>query len=167
MSSALEELPMQHNAQQAPQLISRHQFPSASAESTGELSSMRRRRAWVGSLEQLFDHASRYPPSQFPHPDSDVPLQLQTRLDLACRSTLRAIKDVLADHHQPVTAAALRQLKTFVGDPSASPLFGDNPYTAQHAARAPAKLHLPTVVMVLRRRPIRLGGDASSWEAVP
>jgi hypothetical protein len=134
MSSALEELPMQLNAQRAPQL-SRHQFPSAPAESTGKLSSMRRRRAWVGSLEQLLDQASRYPPSQFPHPDSDVPLLLQTRVILACRPALLAIKDALADHHHPVTADALWQLKTFLSDPSASPLFGDNPYTAQHAAR--------------------------------
>ena len=126
---------MQHNAQQAPQLISRHQFPSASAESTGELSSMRRRRAWVGSLEQLLDHASRYPPSQFPHPDSDVPFLLHTRVILACRPALLAIKDALADHHHPVTADALRQLQTFLSDPSVSPLFGANPYTAQHAAR--------------------------------
>jgi hypothetical protein len=109
----------------------RQRFPLAA--SLGKPAGMRRRRAWARSVEQLLNHASRYPPSQIPHPHCEA--MLQTRVVLACRSALLAIKQILADQRQPISVAALRQLQTFLTDPSASPLFGDNPFAAQHAAR--------------------------------
>jgi hypothetical protein len=40
----------------------------------------------------------------------------------------------LGDTRQPIPPVALRRLKSFLTDPSASPLFGTNPVTARRAA---------------------------------
>ena len=52
---------------------------------------------------------------------------MSTRVIWACRPELLAIKEALQDHRQPISTAALRQLKTFLTDPLASPLFGTDP----------------------------------------
>jgi hypothetical protein len=59
---------------------------------------------------------------------------LRTEVVWACRPSLLAIKGVLGDPRQPISAVALRQLKTFLTDPSASPLFGTDPTAARRAA---------------------------------
>jgi hypothetical protein len=46
-----------------------------------------------------------------------------------------AAAGALGDERQPVSAAALRQLKRFLTDPSASPLYGDDSATARRAAQ--------------------------------
>jgi hypothetical protein len=51
------------------------------------------------------------------------------------RPALLAITGVLGDQRQPVSAAALRQLKTFLCQTSRSPLFGDDPGAAHRAAQ--------------------------------
>jgi len=53
----------------------------------------------------------------------------------ACRPALQAIAGVLGDERQPISAAALRQLKRFLCDPGVSPLFGDDPGAARRAAQ--------------------------------
>lgn len=96
---------------------------------------MWRRRSNVRSVERLLDAASRIlPASQFPHPDWEAPLLLRAEVVWACRPALLAIKDVLGDPRQPISAVALRHLKTFLTDPSASPLFGTDPTAARRAA---------------------------------
>ena len=101
----------------------------------GKLPSMRRRRAWARRLDQLLDTASRNPSAwRFPHPDFEAPLQLSTRVIWACRPELLAIKAVLQDDRQPVSSAALRQLKAFLTDPGVSALFGTDPGAARQAA---------------------------------
>jgi hypothetical protein len=47
---------------------------------------------------------------------------------------LAAINAALLDQRQPVSAQALRQLKPFLQDPNASPLFGEDPALARKAA---------------------------------
>jgi hypothetical protein len=102
----------------------------------GNLPRMRRRRAWARRLNQLLDAASRNPSAwRFPHPDFEAPLQLSTRVIWACRPELLAIKAVLQDYRQPVSSAALRQLKAFLTDPGISALFGTNPGAARQAAQ--------------------------------
>jgi hypothetical protein len=67
-----------------------------------------------------------------------IVLRLPTRLCRgviwACRPALLAIKGVLGDARQPISAVARRHLRTFLTDPSASPLFGTDPTTARRAA---------------------------------
>jgi hypothetical protein len=53
----------------------------------------------------------------------------------ACRSDLRVIQSALLDGRQHIPGVALRQLKVFLTDPSASPLFGRDPFVARRAAR--------------------------------
>ena len=114
--------------------IIRPQRPPEDA-SIGKLPSMRRRQAWTQSVQRLLDSASRSSPaSQFPHPDWEGPLLLRTEVILACRSELLAIIGALGDERQPISSAAVRQLKTFVTDPGASPLFGSDPRSARRAA---------------------------------
>ena len=59
---------------------------------------------------------------------------MSTRVVWACRPELLAMKEALQDHRQPISAAALRQLKTFLTDPLVSPLFGTDPRAAGQAA---------------------------------
>lgn len=114
--------------------IIRPQGPPEDA-SIGKLPSMRRRQAWGRSVQRLLDDASRSSPaSHFPHPDWEAPLLLRTEVILACRPQLLAIIGALGNEQQPISAAAVRQLKTFVTDPSASPLFGGDPRSARRAA---------------------------------
>jgi hypothetical protein len=103
--------------------------------SIGRQPGMRQRRSSARSVERLLDASSRsLPASQFPHPDWEAPLVLRTEVVWACRPSLLAIKGVLGDPRQPISAVALRQLKTFLTDPSASPLFGTDPTAARRAA---------------------------------
>jgi hypothetical protein len=59
---------------------------------------------------------------------------MATRVVWACHPELLAIKEALQDHRQPISAAALRQLKTFLTDVGVSPLFGTDPRAARQAA---------------------------------
>jgi hypothetical protein len=96
---------------------------------------MRRRRTWSRRIDRLMDAAGRNPTAwRFPHPDFEAPLPMSTRVVWACRPDLLAIKEALQDHRQPISAAALRQLKTFLTDPLVSPLFGTNPQATSQAA---------------------------------
>ena len=58
---------------------------------------------------------------------------MSTRVVWACRPELLAIKEALQDHRQPISAAALRQLKTFLTDVGVSRLFGTDPLAAHQA----------------------------------
>jgi hypothetical protein len=99
----------------------------------GTLPSMRRRRSWSRKIDRLVDAANR-PAWRFPHPDFEAPLPMSTRVVWGCRPELLAIKEALQDYRQPISTAALRQLKTFLTDPLASPLFGCDPRAAGQAA---------------------------------
>jgi hypothetical protein len=102
---------------------------------SGKLPSMRRRHAWSRTVDRLLDAASRNRSAwRFPHPDFEAPLLMSTRVVWACRPELLAIKEALQDHRQPISAAALRQLKTFLTDVGVSPLFGTDPLAAHQAA---------------------------------
>jgi hypothetical protein len=115
------------------QVITRRRRAPALDASLGKLPSMRR-RAWAQSVQRLLDDASRSSSGvQFPHPDWEAPLLLRTKVVLACRPELLAIKDALHDARQPISAAAVQQLKAFLTDPSVSPLFGGDPLAARRA----------------------------------
>jgi hypothetical protein len=102
----------------------------------GKVPSMRRRRAWSRRIDQLLDAASRKPSTwRFPHPEFEAPLLMSTRVVWACRPELLAIKEALQDHRQPISAAALRQLKTFLTGTGTSPLYGTDPRVARRAAQ--------------------------------
>jgi hypothetical protein len=64
----------------------------------------------------------------------EAPLMLRTQVVLACHAELAAINAALLDQRQPISAQALRQLKPFLNDPSASPLFSEDPALARKAA---------------------------------
>jgi hypothetical protein len=101
----------------------------------GKLPSMRRRYAWSRKVDRLLDAASRNRSAwRFPHPDFEAPLLMATRVVWACRPELLAIEEALQDHRQPISAAALRKLKTFLTDVGVSPLFGTDPRAARQAA---------------------------------
>jgi hypothetical protein len=103
---------------------------------TGQPPSMRRRRAWSSRIDRLLDAASRDQSIwRFPHPDFEAPLLMSTRVVWACRPELLAIKEALQDQRQPISTAALRQLKTFLADTGGSPLFGTDPRVARQAAQ--------------------------------
>ena len=102
----------------------------------GKLPSMRRRRAWSRRIDRLLEAASRNRSAwRFPHPDYEAPLLMSTRVVWACRPELLAISEALQDQRQPISAAALRQLKTFLADPGASPLYRTDPRLAGQAAQ--------------------------------
>jgi hypothetical protein len=102
----------------------------------GKLPSMRQRRACSRRIDRLLDAASCNRSAwRFPHPDFEAPLPMSTRVVWACRSELLAIREALQDHRQPISAAALRQLKTLLIDTGSSPLFGTDPRRARQAAQ--------------------------------
>jgi hypothetical protein len=88
-------------------------------------------------VHRLLEAVSRSAPPwwQIPHPYWDFPPLTRRQVVWACRPALLAIADALRDGRQPISAAALRQLRTFRCDPSVSPLFGDDPGAARRAAR--------------------------------
>jgi hypothetical protein len=106
-------------------------------EAIGTLPSMRRRRTWARSVHRLLEAVSRGAPTrwQYPHPYWDFPPLTRREVVWACRPALLAIAGALGDEQQPISGAALRQLKTFLCDPSISPLFGDDPGAARRAAQ--------------------------------
>jgi hypothetical protein len=129
------ELPMLVIWQRLQRTLIKRQRTAAQDGSIGRLPGMRRRRSSARSVERLLDAASRsLPASQFPHPDWEAPLLLRTEVVWACRPALLAIKGVLGDARQPISAVALQHLNTFLTDPSASPLYGTNPTAARRAA---------------------------------
>jgi hypothetical protein len=65
----------------------------------------------------------------------DYPPLTRREVIWACRPALLAIAGALDDQRQPISAAALRQLKTFLCHPSVSPLFGSDPGAARRAAQ--------------------------------
>ena len=103
----------------------------------GKLPSMRRRRARARSVHRMLQAVSRSSPSwwQVRHPYWDFPPLIRRKVVWACRPALLAIADALGDQRQPISAAALRELKTFLCDPNVSPLFGDDPAAARQAAQ--------------------------------
>jgi len=109
--------------------------PATEVITIGVLPSMRRRRGWARSVERLLAAAGHRPDGrQFRHPDWEAPLMLRTQVVLACHAELAAINAALLDQRQPISAQALRQLKPFLNDPNASPLFGEDPALARKAA---------------------------------
>jgi hypothetical protein len=72
---------------------------------------------------------------QGPHPYWDFPPLICREVVWACRPELLAMADALRDERQPISALALRQLKSFLTKPTVSPLFGDDPPAARQAAR--------------------------------
>jgi hypothetical protein len=118
-------------------IVTRRQGTANQAETIGKLPSMRRRRAWARSVYRLLQAVSRGCPAwwQYPHPYWDFPPLTLRQVVWACRPALLAIAATLCDQRQPISAAALRQLRTFLCDPSVSPLFGDDPVVARGAAQ--------------------------------
>lgn len=83
----------------------------------GNLPSIRRRRSWARSVEQLLESASRYrAASHVAHPEWEAPMLLRTEVVRACEAELLAIKGALLDQRQPISAQALQQLKRFLLD---------------------------------------------------
>jgi hypothetical protein len=118
------------------QCLTRPWWPTQHGGLFAKLPSMRRRRAWARRLDQLLDAASRNPSAwRFPHPDFEAPLQLSTRVVWPCRPELLAIMAVLQEYRQPISSAALQQLKAFLTDPGVSALFGTDPGAARQAAQ--------------------------------
>jgi hypothetical protein len=109
-------------------IVTHRQGAAEQAETVGKLPSMRRRRAWARSVQRLLDAADHCSCWCFP------PLT-RRQVVWACRPALLAVAAALCDDRQPISAAALRQLKTFLCDPSVSPLFGDDPGAACRAAQ--------------------------------
>lgn len=70
----------------------------------------------------------------FPTRNWEAPLPLSTKVVKAGRPELLAVKEALLDTRRPTSAAAVQQRKTFLSDPSASPLFGGDPIIARRAA---------------------------------
>jgi hypothetical protein len=118
-------------------IVTQRERAAELGETIGKLPSMRRRRAWARSIHRLLEAVSRSAPTwwQYPHPYWDYPPLTRRQVIWACRPALLAIAATLCDEQQPISAAALRQLKTFLCDPCASPLFDDDPAAARRAAR--------------------------------
>jgi hypothetical protein len=118
-------------------IVTGRQRASEQVGTLGEQPSMRRRRAWARSVHLSLDVVGHCcsPWWQLPHPYWDFPPLLRREVVWACRPALLAVAGALGDERQPVSAAALRQLRRFLTDPTASPLFGDDPATARRAAR--------------------------------
>jgi hypothetical protein len=106
------------------------------ADTVGRPPSMRQRRAWSRSVHRLLEAVSGCSPWwQFPHPYWDFPPLIRREVVWACRPSLLTIAAILVDERQPISATTLRQLKRFLTDPSASPLFGNDPMAARRAAQ--------------------------------
>ena len=118
-------------------IVTHHQHAAEQDGTIGRLPSMRQRQSWARSVHRLLEAVSRGAPArwQYPHPYWDFPPLTRRQVIWACRPALLAIAGVLGDERQPVSAAALRQLKRFLTDPSVSPLFGDDPRVARRAAQ--------------------------------
>jgi hypothetical protein len=132
-----EEPSVLAGAHRVVRIVTHRQGAAEQAETIGKLLSMRRRRAWARSVQRLLEAAGRCYSSwwQRPHPSWDLPPLIRREVIWACRPALLAIAAALGDQRQPISAAALRQLKTFLCDPSVSPLFGDDPAVACRAAQ--------------------------------
>ena len=118
------------------QKLTRSRGASAQTKVIAKPASVRRRRAWAQAVHQLVDRASRSRSgSQFPHPEWEAPLLLSTNVVRACCPELLAVEAARLDARQPISAAAVQQLKTFLSDPGAPPLFGGDPVIARRAAR--------------------------------
>ena len=115
-------------------LIGRDSVASLDA-SMGKLPSMRRRRRWARSVEQVLEEANESRAAQFAHPEWEGSIRLRTDVVLACQAELLAIQGAPLDHRQPISAQALQQLKRFLLDPGTSALFGGNPALARRAVR--------------------------------
>jgi hypothetical protein len=118
-------------------IVTHRRYAAEQDGTIGRLPSMRQRRVWARAVHRLLDAASRCYPAwwQFPHPFWDFPPLTRREVVWACRPPLLAIAEALCDEQQPISAAALRQLKTFLCDPSVSLLFGDDPGAARRAAQ--------------------------------
>jgi hypothetical protein len=115
--------------------LTRSRGAPAQAKVIAKLAGMRRRHPWAQAVQQRVDSASRSASAaQFPHPDWEAPLLLSTKVVKAGRPELLAVKEALLDTRRPISAAAVQQRKTFLSDPSASPLFGGDPIIARRAA---------------------------------
>lgn len=113
-------------------IVTGRQRTSEQAGPLDGLPGMRRRRAWARSVHGLLEADCRC--QRRPHPYWDFPPLVRREVVWACRPALLAVAGVLGDERQPVSAAALRQLKRFLTDPSTSPLFGDDPAMARRTA---------------------------------
>jgi hypothetical protein len=134
-SLADKELAMRASLQRVLHALTGRRPPATEDMTIGVLPSMRRRRGWARSVERLLAAAGHRPDArQFRHPDWEAPLMLRTQVVRTCHAELAAINAALLDQRQPVSAQALRQLKPFLNDPNASPLFGEDPALARKAA---------------------------------
>jgi hypothetical protein len=124
-------------AQRVLRILTHRQHAAEQDGMIGKLPSMRWRRAWARSVHRLLDATDRRssPWWQQPHPYWDFPPLTRREVIWACRPGLLAIAGALCDQRQPISAAALRQLTTFLTDASFSPLFGDDPGAARRAAQ--------------------------------
>jgi hypothetical protein len=115
--------------------LTRSRRAPAQAKVIARLAGMRWRYVWAQPVQQLVDSASRSASAaQFPHPELGSSLPLSTKVVKAGRPELLAVKEALLDTRPPTSAAAVQQRKTFLSDPSASPLFGGDPIIARRAA---------------------------------
>jgi hypothetical protein len=130
-----EEPSMLAGAHRVLRIITHHQHAAEQDQTIGKLPSMRQRRAWARSVHRLLDALCCRPWWQSPHPYWDFPPILRREVVWACRPALLAIAGALCDERQPISAVALRELKRFLGDPSSSPLFADDPLEARRAAQ--------------------------------
>ena len=124
---------MRAEARRVLRIVTGGQRASEHAGPLEGLPGMRRRRAWARSVHGLLEAVSRC--RQRPHPYWDFPPLVRREVVWACRPALLAVAGVLDDERQPFSAAALRQLRRFLTDPSTSPLFGDDPAAARLAAQ--------------------------------
>jgi hypothetical protein len=89
----------------------------------------------LATMQRMLQKLTRSPSAaQFPHPEWKTPLLLSTKVVNACRPELLAVKEMLSGPRRPVSAAAVQQLKAFLSDSGASPLFGGDPVIARTAA---------------------------------
>jgi hypothetical protein len=115
--------------------LTRSRGAPAQAKVIAKLAGMRRRHPWAQAVQQLVGSASRSASAaRIPRPDWEAPLLLSTKVVKAARPELLAVKEALLDTRRPISAAAVQQLKTFLSDPTASPLFGRDPIIARRAA---------------------------------
>jgi hypothetical protein len=115
--------------------LTRSRRAPAQAKVIAKLAGMRRRHPWAQAVQQLVGSTSRSASAaRIPRPDWEASLLLSTKVVKAGRPELLAAKEALLDSRRPLSAAAVQQRKTFLSDPSASPLFGGDPTIARRAA---------------------------------
>jgi hypothetical protein len=100
--------------------LTRSRRAPAQAKVIARPAGMRRRHPWAQAVQQLVDSASRSASAaRIPRPEWEAPLLLSTKVVKAGRPELLAVTEALLDTRRPISAAAVRQRKTFLSDPTA------------------------------------------------